>query len=88
MPSTKYYIDDPQIANLIPTYDLIPSGCPYELTYQVTMQDGSALPSQFTFTSITNMEAVNVYTTDKTLTGVFKMIVKVNDPKTGVSDSS
>ena len=73
---------------MIPAYTLTPSGCPNELTYSVTMSDDSVLPSQFTFTNTPGSEAINVFTTTKTLTGVYTMKVTVTDPKTGIASSS
>lgn len=58
------------------------------MTYSVTMSDNSVLPSQFTFTNTPGSEAINVFTTTKTLTGVYTMKVTVTDPKTGIASSS
>ena len=48
MASIDYFIGDAQIATLIPAYNLSPSDCPIELVYSVTMDDDTALASQFT----------------------------------------
>ena len=52
------------------------------------MSDGSALPTQFTLTSTNGAQAINTYTTNFGLTGVYSIIITVTDPKTAVSDSS
>lgn len=73
---------------MIPAYSLTPSGCPNELTYEVTMSDGSIPPSQFTFTETSSTPEINVFTTILTLTGVYNLKVSVTDPKTGTLDSN
>ena len=52
------------------------------------MADNSALPAQFTFANTLNSEAIRVFTTTKTLTGVYSIKVTVTDPLTGISNSS
>ena len=52
------------------------------------MADNSALPAQFTFTNTFNSEAINVFTTTKTLTGVYNIKITVTDPLTGIANSS
>jgi hypothetical protein len=52
------------------------------------MADNSALPAQFTFANTLNSEAIRVFTTTKTLTGVYNIKVTVTDPLTGISNSS
>jgi hypothetical protein len=88
MASITYFIGDTSIGTLIPAYSLTPTGCPNELTYVVTMSDNSVLPSQFTCTNTSNSKTINVFTTTKTLTGVYNMKVTVTDPKTGILNSS
>jgi hypothetical protein len=51
------------------------------------MADNSALPAQFTFSNTLDSEKINVFTTTKTLTGVYSLKVTVADPKTGISNS-
>lgn len=82
MTPITYWIGDPLIVTPVPVYTLSPSGCPYELTYSVSFSDGNPLSSQFTFTSTTGSEAINVYETNLSLTGIFTLKVTVSDPKT------
>ena len=84
MAPITYFIGDTSIGTLIPAYTLTPPGCPNELTYSVTMSNNSVLPSQFTFTNNVGSKTINVFTTTKTLTGVYTMKVTVTDPKTGI----
>jgi len=50
-----YYISDTAISRT-PLYVLTPSGCPNELTYQVTLANGSALPGSILFDSTPGSE--------------------------------
>lgn len=45
MGSTTYYIGDPTLSTLIPPYSLSPAACSNLLVYNVTMLNGSPLPS-------------------------------------------
>jgi len=50
---------------------LTPSGCPNELTYKVTLANGSALPSSILFNSTPGSEKVSVVESNYELTNIF-----------------
>ena len=86
MAATTYYITDPVIPIAIPTYTLTPASCPYELVVtSVTLSDNSALPGSITFDGTST---VNVQENTFTATGVYRVKVTVQDPKTLITDST
>jgi hypothetical protein len=77
----NYWITD-TVQTRTPLYDLTPSGCPNELTYTVTLANLAALPHQISFDSSTKV--ISVQETDYSLTGTYRVLITVVDPKTNL----
>ena len=88
VPAKTYYIADPAINVSIPLYTLSPGTCPYELVYSATLDDGSPLPPPITLQGTDSASFLKLFHMDPTKTGVYKVRVKVVDPKTSVVNTS
>jgi len=84
MAPVLYYINDPAIDSTVPLFKLTPSTCPYELQYSATLADGSPLPNAISLVTLSGAQTIHVSETDPTLSGVYKVKIKVVDPKTGI----
>ena len=82
-----YWIAEDPILRL-PKYDLSPSTCANELTYEVKQKNGSALPASIRFDSTAGSETITVSTSDYTAEGTYTVVVKVTDPKTGLANAA
>jgi hypothetical protein len=71
----------------MPLYFLTPSGCPNELTYVVTLENGSTLPGSILFNNTPGSEKISVFESNYALTNFFAVKIVVTDPKTGVINS-
>ena len=65
-------------------YVLTPSGCPNELTYLVTLANGSALPGSIVFDSTPGSEKISVFESNYALTNIFSVKIVVTDQKSGI----
>lgn len=75
----EYWITDPNIPVILPTYTILPADCPYELFVEsVTLVDDSPLPNAITFDG---SNTVNVQENTHAATGIYDVKVTVRDPK-------
>jgi hypothetical protein len=81
-----YYISETAITRT-PAFILTPIGCPNELTYVVTLANGSALPSSIVFNSLPGSETISVFESNYTLTNIYAVKIVVTDPKTGITNN-
>jgi hypothetical protein len=83
-----YYINDPFIDVIIPSYSLGPATCPYELTYSAALADGSPLPNAITLQDASGSHFLRLSETDPLATGVYSVRISVLDPKTSQTNTS
>ena len=79
IPPLIYFITDDPIDVPVPTYQIIPADCPFELVMSaVTLSNGDSLPAAIRFDGV---DAIDIYETDYIATGQYAVMVTMTDPK-------